>query len=509
MTQTGGSGSVTIQLTSGVLGTSAITVKRLTYDEIIAAGIDPSDPSNQNVIEFTIHLCFSDTGSCTDLGGYMNDGASGSGFIGVEPGGGGGGGSCDSDSCELVFGEGTEDETIVIGTPEFIGGQPHIFWMIIPGKARFLKEFFDVGLAVTNFAETQFTFENGNATLQLPDGLISCAYGPGAVTERRHAGHTWGADRRAIRSRLTGSSGATRPASTRSRPPTRARSHRSTSRSCSPPKTRTRSRSGARTPSRSSRTWMTRRSGPTPTAADRPQERDRQQTRRTPPTSTTPRSSCSRRERRTSSTRRSSSSSSAPPRSQPGETWYTPYYVLVSQDTGILDLNASYIKRTAGAEEGAPEDQLIEHPAIQTPATSPAIQLSGETLSWRPSRAPTATRCSVCPPAPAPTLPDRALRLGADRTTTGTSVPITGGGGGYWYAVSTVTGGENELFHPIVEGISTGGATAEVDGSTLRYTGSPGATNNATISLSSGTYSITDPGESPPAQAVRLSPRTT
>ena len=33
---------------------------------------------------------------------------------------------------------------------------------------------------------------------------------------------------------------------------------------------------------------------------------------------------------------------------QPGETWYTPYYVLVSQDTGILDLNASYIKRTAG-----------------------------------------------------------------------------------------------------------------------------------------------------------------
>ena len=48
----------------------------------------------------------------------MNDGASGSGFIGVESGGGDDGvGSCDSDSCEYVFGEGTEDETIVIGTP--------------------------------------------------------------------------------------------------------------------------------------------------------------------------------------------------------------------------------------------------------------------------------------------------------------------------------------------------------------------------------------------------------
>ena len=54
VTQSGGSGSVTLMLTLGTLGGSNITVNRLTYDQIIAAGIDPNDPSNQNVIEFTI-----------------------------------------------------------------------------------------------------------------------------------------------------------------------------------------------------------------------------------------------------------------------------------------------------------------------------------------------------------------------------------------------------------------------------------------------------------------------
>ena len=169
--QTNGSGSVTLQLRSGELGTSDLHVHRMTYDEIIAAGIDPNDPNNQNVIEFTIHLCFSDTGSCTDLGGFMNNGASGGGFIGAGGGGGGGGlgGSCDSDRCVFHSPDGTE----LIGTPEFVNDQPHIFWMIIPGKARFLKEFFDVGMAVTNLTDASdpFTFENGNATLQLPDGL--------------------------------------------------------------------------------------------------------------------------------------------------------------------------------------------------------------------------------------------------------------------------------------------------------------------------------------------------
>ena len=44
VTQTDGSGSVTIQLRSGELGTSDITVTRLNYQQILDAGIDPNDP---------------------------------------------------------------------------------------------------------------------------------------------------------------------------------------------------------------------------------------------------------------------------------------------------------------------------------------------------------------------------------------------------------------------------------------------------------------------------------
>ena len=37
--------------------------------------------------------------------------------------------------------------------------------MIVPGEARFLKEFFDVRMAVTNLADAPFEFQNGQASL--------------------------------------------------------------------------------------------------------------------------------------------------------------------------------------------------------------------------------------------------------------------------------------------------------------------------------------------------------
>ena len=108
----------------------------------------------------------------------------------------------------------------VIGTPEFIGGQPHIFWMIIPGKARFLKEFFDVGLAVTNLADEPFTFENGNATLQLPERPEPRADGQEQSLSVAHAGHTRGETSKATHWIIRGDQAGL---STRSRPSTRAR----------------------------------------------------------------------------------------------------------------------------------------------------------------------------------------------------------------------------------------------------------------------------------------------
>jgi hypothetical protein len=50
------------------------------------------------------------------------------------------------------------------------GDQPVIQWLVIPVRASFLKEFFEVQLIVQNLT-TGFTFEHGAASLELPDGL--------------------------------------------------------------------------------------------------------------------------------------------------------------------------------------------------------------------------------------------------------------------------------------------------------------------------------------------------
>ncbi len=44
--------------------------------------------------------------------------------------------------------------------------------MVIPGRISWLKEFFEVGLTLTNMAEPQFVIEDASATLNLPVGLV-------------------------------------------------------------------------------------------------------------------------------------------------------------------------------------------------------------------------------------------------------------------------------------------------------------------------------------------------
>src|SRR5258705_404684 len=48
---------------------------------------------------------------------------------------------------------------------------PSVFWLVIPGKASWLKEFFDVRIVVSNLAPAVFSFTNGSAPLALPAGL--------------------------------------------------------------------------------------------------------------------------------------------------------------------------------------------------------------------------------------------------------------------------------------------------------------------------------------------------
>lgn len=161
-TQTDGTGAATVALEQGEIAQTSLTAERLTYDEIVAAGIDPNAPGNQNVFQFEISLAVGS--SDVVFSGYTTE----NGFVNPSYVGGGGGGWSGgyAGPCTLV------DGYTACPTLSYANDQPTILWLVIPGKARWLKEFFDVRLIVTNLASEAFTFENGEATLgQLPRGL--------------------------------------------------------------------------------------------------------------------------------------------------------------------------------------------------------------------------------------------------------------------------------------------------------------------------------------------------
>ena len=164
---------------------------------------------------------------------------------------------------DLASGRGTADRRAACDRhPRVVTASRSIFWMIIPGKARFLKEFFDVGHGGDEPRRRRsLHFQNGNATLQLPDGLslaptanaqsLSVAMPdiPGQTSKAHPLDHP---RRQApavytIQTVYTGHARAVR-------------------RACHvhAPRTRTRSRSGARTRFRSSPTPTTRRSATYP-----------------------------------------------------------------------------------------------------------------------------------------------------------------------------------------------------------------------------------------------------
>ena len=52
-----------------------------------------------------------------------------------------------------------------------VEGHPLIEWLILEGKASFLKQFFDVSMVIQNLSPEPFDLTAGQATLNLPPGL--------------------------------------------------------------------------------------------------------------------------------------------------------------------------------------------------------------------------------------------------------------------------------------------------------------------------------------------------
>jgi RHS repeat-associated protein len=174
-TISGGTGSTTLALASGAVATTTLTATRLTAAQAVALGIDPTAPGNQNIYQFELHLAFI-PGAPLSFSGV----ATGSGFYGV--GGAGGAGGC-SIFCSTIFASGG-GFTVIGNVAEAGGDNPTIIWMIIPGKAQWLKEMFDVRILVTNLAPTPFTLSQGSATLNLTTGLSLAQLQPGLPAQQ-------------------------------------------------------------------------------------------------------------------------------------------------------------------------------------------------------------------------------------------------------------------------------------------------------------------------------------
>jgi uncharacterized repeat protein (TIGR01451 family) len=152
-----GQGDVTISLVPGPVGEAGLTSHRMTPQQLVAAGLNPDDPANQHAYAFEMHLAGAPfTGYVTRAGltGTYNG-------VGCGP------------SCEFIHG----GYHYTVASQYAGDGAPTLVWMVVPGKATWLKEFFDVELRVTNLATQGFTFTRGLGQLRLPAGLVLAPVG--------------------------------------------------------------------------------------------------------------------------------------------------------------------------------------------------------------------------------------------------------------------------------------------------------------------------------------------
>ena len=139
-----GQGEATVTIDPGELVDTEVTVRRLDPQEAAELGVDLNDPDNSFVFEFEMAFGFVRLNSA--------------GRIVASEG-------CDEFTCERS-GSGGER---VYGSVSPNGKQ--MWWIVIPGQASWLKEFFEVKLVVMNLTSPDFALTDGVAHLNLPDGM--------------------------------------------------------------------------------------------------------------------------------------------------------------------------------------------------------------------------------------------------------------------------------------------------------------------------------------------------
>ena len=136
----------TLTLIKQEIVTGEFEVKRMTFDEIIAAGFDISKPENQNLYSVSLQITYG--ASKVPLRYIRNDYR----IIRYEVG------DVDGRHFDIVFIPNKQNEEIVAVID-------------IPVKASYLKEFFDVKLFIINNAAVDFELVDNTVELNVPNGL--------------------------------------------------------------------------------------------------------------------------------------------------------------------------------------------------------------------------------------------------------------------------------------------------------------------------------------------------
>jgi len=449
-----GVGTVTLTLHPGEVAQAALTSEPLTYDEIVAAGIDPNSPANQNVYEFTINLAINTTTPIT-FSGFTASG--GGGLYPLCPTVDGVATACSGGGTSFTSGGYTVSVSV-----SYVRNAPQLVWLVIPAKASWLKEFFAVQMAVTNLADPGFVLDHGTATLTLPAGLsLAPTATPQAATTTVAdiaGGHsttaTWlvrgdtegfydltasyAASLEPFGDTVTVNAATAKPlhvwggsaveitidvdADIYNRYPYRLQVGL---------------KNVADVPVYNASVELL-------TQASKhylyqPREALRQMTAQI----------------------------------DPGATFWTDDYILAPDISGTVDVQSSFVEMTSG--DHPPAAKIVSHPPLQTPQTAPTLTATGLTnqigLLW--TAVPGATGYEIY------STPDRATEFPAtpvasvSAATTSATLPVTPGSDG-WFAVSSIVNGRRTMFHPIVQGIPSANPTVPFTYARLSSTASCG-----------------------------------
>ncbi|MDR3121575.1 MAG: PKD domain-containing protein, partial [Clostridiales bacterium] len=147
---------ITLTLVHQTLIEGSFEVKRLSFEEITAAGIDVTKPENQHIAKFLVTLTF----GVETIDISFNYNGMTKEFVGNPDGGA---------DVRTVVKDGRELSIDVQTDSEF--SYVTVAVLEIPVNATFLKEFFDVSLTLINNSASEFSMLDNRITLNVPEGM--------------------------------------------------------------------------------------------------------------------------------------------------------------------------------------------------------------------------------------------------------------------------------------------------------------------------------------------------